>query len=287
MCFNGYFKQAIPLALGFTVAFTAMLAMIYPWAKISPKSYEGVQAILGGIVFASTLVGAVNLFMVYYYRKNIPDGLKKHLFRIMIGCFFALAISLFVTLNGYADYLTYPLVNAISLKTFFSRPGEEGFIAFYAIFILTGAIIVYLLCDHKMYMEYGEHGILESTFLVAFPSGIIGARLFYVIGNWNGDTTAEFVPFSIRVANGEWWSIFAVWEGGLTILGGAILLINAPQDLEFSARARYQARTCLVLEAISKTTFLLKYIPSINITSCTSSTICDRGQIVQNFLTFR
>lgn len=222
VCFTGYFKQAIPLALGFTVAFTAMLAMIYPWAKISPKSYEGVQAILGGIVFASTLVGAVNLFMVYYYRKNIPDGLKKHLFRIMIGCFFALAISLFVTLNGYADYLTYPLVNAISLKTFFSRPGEEGFIAFYAIFILTGAIIVYLLCDHKMYMEYGKHGILESTFLVAFPSGIIGARLFYVIGNYN-----------VPIGEGGFGGVFDLGafinfrQGGLTILGGAVVGIVA------------------------------------------------------------
>ena len=65
-------------------------------------------------------------------------------------------------------------------------------------------------------MEYGKHGTIDATFLVAFPAGILGARIAYVIGNWTLD------GFDVRVAKGEWWSIFAIWEGGLTILGGAI-----------------------------------------------------------------
>jgi len=31
-----------------------------------------------------------------------------------------------------------------------------------------------------------------------------------------------FDKYADRIARGEWWSIFAIWEGGLTILGGAI-----------------------------------------------------------------
>ena len=62
-----------------------------------------------------------------------------------------------------------------------------------------------------MYKQYGKHGLLESTFFVAFPAGIIGARIFYVVGNY----TKEF-------ANQEWWKVFAINDGGLTILGGAI-----------------------------------------------------------------
>jgi phosphatidylglycerol:prolipoprotein diacylglycerol transferase len=62
-----------------------------------------------------------------------------------------------------------------------------------------------------MYKEYGKHGTLESTFFIAFPAGIVGARIAYVIGNWSKEFAGQ--PF---------WHVFAIWEGGLTILGGAI-----------------------------------------------------------------
>ena len=118
--------------------------------------------------------------------------------------------------NGYADYLTYPLVNGLSFSAGWVTPfsGRTN-IAFYAIFILCGALLTYVICDHRMYKQYGKHGTLESTFLIAFPAGIIGARIAYVIGDWS--------KFASRIAAGQWWSIFAIWEGGLTILGGAIV----------------------------------------------------------------
>ena len=111
-------------------------------------------------------------------------------------------------------YLTYPLVNGISFTKGFVAPnsGNSPNIAFYALCILSGAVLVYFLCDHYMYQEYGEHGTLESTFFVAFPAGIVGGRLWYVIGNWQKDFAGQ--PF---------WKVFAVWEGGLTVLGGAIM----------------------------------------------------------------
>jgi phosphatidylglycerol:prolipoprotein diacylglycerol transferase len=45
---------------------------------------------------------------------------------------------------------------------------------------------------------------------VAFPAGIIGARIWYVIGEWH-----TFKDDLIR--------IFYIWEGGLAIMGGALL----------------------------------------------------------------
>ena len=48
--------------------------------------------------------------------------------------------------------------------------------------------------------------------MVAFPAGIIGARLFYVIGNWGKEFAGE-----------PWYKCFMIWEGGLTILGGALM----------------------------------------------------------------
>ena len=119
---------------------------------------------------------------------------------------------IFLLSNGFADYLnkTLPLVNGLSFTEGWVRPGYgKTNIAFYALCIISGAVYTYLYSDHKMYIEYGKHGILESTFLVAFPAGIIGARLFYVLGMWD-----EFKGDFIKMIN--------MTDGGLTVLGGAI-----------------------------------------------------------------
>ena len=230
--FKVYLKHEIELGLGFVVAFTAMLIWIYPWANITPKIYESIQGILGGAIFAACLFTSINLFIVHYYRKNIPEKLDKWFFRIMMIAFVLGFITFFVCTNGYADYWTYPLVNAISLKGFIA-PGQAisgGFnltITFYALCILGGAIFVYILCNHKMRLEYGDKNIFESTFLVAFPAGIIGGRIGYVIGNW----TREFENgrAMVEMGSGKIWAPLAIWNGGLTILGGAIggILVGA------------------------------------------------------------
>ena len=130
-------------------------------------------------------------------------------------------ISLWYSFNGFSKYMSFPLMNGINIPNGIITPEKtysDGVsITFYALCILSGAVFVYFLCDHKMYQQYGKHGTLESTFLVAFPAGIIGARIWYVIGNWKADGFGE------RIAKGEWWAPFAINEGGLTILGGAIM----------------------------------------------------------------
>ena len=214
-----FFKNQIMLGIGFTVAFTAMLVWIYPWNGITPKIYESIQGILGGAIFAASLFTSINLFIVYYYRQSIPDTIKKHIFRIMMLFFTITVLSIFVCTNGYADYMnkTEPLPNGISFTQGLVRPGDEAFITFYALCILGGAIFVYFLCNHKMKLEYGDDNIFESTFLVAFPAGIVGARLFYVIGNFN-------VPKEKGGFGGVFdGNVFNLRQGGLTILGGAIM----------------------------------------------------------------
>ena len=215
--FRTYLKHEAMLLLGFVVSFVGMLIFIYRFAEITPKWYEGLQAILGGAIFAASLFSATNLFMVHYYRKNVPEKLNKWLFRVMMIAFVLFVLSFFVCTNGYADYWTYPLVNKISIKEGFTIPGMEisgGFnltITFYALCILGGALFVYALCNHKMKLEYGDKNIFESTFLIAFPAGIIGARIAYVIGNFNKEFGGQFS-----------WDMFKIWNGGITILGGAI-----------------------------------------------------------------
>ena len=216
--FNKLIKR-IFVAIGvFTLSFATMMISIYLWAGIKPKAYELTAAIVGGLLVG--FLGSVSLFsfLFHYYggkeEKGISEQFDKWMFKALMAAFPLFLISIFFLTDGFAAYVKYPLANGINFTKGFVSPADaEGTnIAFYALCILSGAIYVYFLCDHKFYLEYGKHGILESTFLVAFPAGIIGARIFYVIGNWN-----------VEFANEVWYKCFMIWEGGLTILGGALM----------------------------------------------------------------
>ena len=85
-------------------------------------------------------------------------------------------------------------------------------IRFYAIFIIIGAIIAYILSRYFCRKEGFDDTILEGTFYLAFPMGIVGARIWYVIAEWSKEFASQ--PF---------YKVFAIWEGGLAIQGGGLL----------------------------------------------------------------
>ena len=204
------------LIVSLTASFTIAVDSIYFWAQITPKFYEVLFAIICSSLFAFSTSSFYVSFRLHYYRKELNKTLDKVLYRIMIASIPVMIVSLWYSFNGFADYMTYPIANGINIPNGITTPTSEHSdgvtLAFYALCILSGAIFVYFLCDHKMYQQYGKHGTLESTFLIAFPAGILGARIWYVIGNWN-----------IEFKGQEFWHVFAIWEGGLTILGGAIM----------------------------------------------------------------
>ena len=212
--YKSFLLKSGAFVVGAAISFLVAAFGLAMWTNANLDFLHGFELAAGSLLFALTLFTAINCFIIHYYGKNIPEKLDKWLFRLIIIGFSAALVMFFVFTNGLAPYIDqYPIFNGISFTKGLVRPndGESTNIAFYALCILSGAILVYFLCDHYMYKEYGEHGILESTFFVAFPAGIIGARIAYVIGNWS----KEF-------ANQPFWHVFAIWEGGLTILGGAI-----------------------------------------------------------------
>ncbi len=213
---NGYF------VLGATLSLLAASFFFVFKDGNSIDALHIVELIFGEMLFACPLLVAINVFIIHYYGRNIPEKLDKWLFKTIIIGFVTALVFFFIYTNGLAPVLSYPLANGISFQEGLVNPksSHKPNIAFYAICILSGAILVYFLCDHFFYKEYGKHGILESTFFVAFPAGIIGARIAYVIGEWNNTTNGP--SFAERVADGEWWAPLAIWEGGITILGGAI-----------------------------------------------------------------
>ncbi|MGX8832804.1 prolipoprotein diacylglyceryl transferase [Amedibacillus sp. YH-ame6] len=83
-------------------------------------------------------------------------------------------------------------------------------VTWYAVFILTGAFLAYFL-SLRQFKKWGyNETIFENFFLMMLPIGVIGARIYYVIFEWN----EIYVQDPIR--------IFFTWEGGLAIHGGII-----------------------------------------------------------------
>ena len=84
-------------------------------------------------------------------------------------------------------------------------------ITYYAVFILLGALIALFISKHEYKKLGGKPSDLDGLFVVSLLSGIIGARVWFVIAEWS------------RFFAGEpWYKVFYVWEGGLAIQGGAI-----------------------------------------------------------------
>ncbi|MCH3977172.1 MAG: prolipoprotein diacylglyceryl transferase [Bacilli bacterium] len=202
IAYRKLFIAVITIAIGFPILFAGIIAM----NEISGLTGYKVMTIGGGLLFG--LAFSAFLFgLIFFFGKDNAGKFKRIVkYSAIIGGLLSL-IAIFIVLDGftYLELITYPLVYQIVIYKEFS-------VHFYALFILSGAILVYFICDHYFYIEYGKHGLIENLFYIAFPAGIVGARLWYVIGNWYRE------GFNERPLDA-----FAVWDGGLAIMGGALL----------------------------------------------------------------
>ena len=96
-----------------------------------------------------------------------------------------------------------------SLAYWQGLPVDNPIIHFYAVFILIGAGLAFFLSSYRAHKKGYDWSFFLTIFVVAFPCGIIGARIWYCIASWN-----EFANDPI--------SVFYIWKGGLAIQGGAI-----------------------------------------------------------------
>ena len=84
-----------------------------------------------------------------------------------------------------------------------------GTVPWYSVLIVIGVIIAIILgCREERRKKLPKDTIIDLA-LWLLPSGIIGARLYYVLFSWN--------QFSNDPA-----SVFRIWEGGIAIYGGII-----------------------------------------------------------------
>lgn len=85
-------------------------------------------------------------------------------------------------------------------------------ITWYSIFVLTGAIVAYLVSKYfykKEELSKKYPDLLETLFLIVFPCGLLGARIWYIVSELD-----YYLADPI--------SMLKVWEGGLAIQGGVL-----------------------------------------------------------------
>lgn len=96
---------------------------------------------------------------------------------------------------------------------FVSRTFIELFglrIHWYGVLIALGiALGVWLAAAREKKLGLAKDTALDLA-LLCLPAAIVGARLYYVAFSWES------------YADGPWWKIFAVWEGGLAVYGGVL-----------------------------------------------------------------
>lgn len=84
----------------------------------------------------------------------------------------------------------------------------------YGVIIALGAFLGLYVATKEADRLSLKKDIIIDLVVFAIPIAILFARMYYVIFEWE------------RYANSPWWTVFAVWEGGLAIHGaliGAIL----------------------------------------------------------------
>lgn len=104
------------------------------------------------------------------------------------------------------------LSRSARLPTFLIPFGDSGMgLTYYALSYLIGAGLALFLSCYRSYRDGFPKDFFINLFFVAFPMGIIGGRVWYVIADWS----SFFGPG----ADQEW---YAIWNGGMAIQGGAI-----------------------------------------------------------------
>ena len=83
-------------------------------------------------------------------------------------------------------------------------------IRWYAICILAGALLAYYL-SRQLFKKNGYSAdVLDNMFLICFPMGIVGARIWFVLSN-------------LGLYADNFWGAFKIWDGGMAIQGGVVL----------------------------------------------------------------
>jgi prolipoprotein diacylglyceryl transferase len=96
---------------------------------------------------------------------------------------------------------------------FIPSPHENGihvgplFVHAYGLAYVVAVFAAIAIIGRRWERQGGDRRLVQEVALWAFPAGIIGGRLYFLVTSWDQ-------------APHTWWGPFAVWQGGLGIWGG-------------------------------------------------------------------
>ncbi len=97
------------------------------------------------------------------------------------------------------SYIPSPSSNGFRIGPFFVHA--------YGLMYVVAVIAAILISRRRWSKEGGDPNLPQEIAVWAFPAGLIGGRIYFLI------TTPSQIP-------PHWWGPFAVWKGGLGIWGG-------------------------------------------------------------------
>ena len=119
-------------------------------------------------------------------------------------------------------------------------------IYWYGVIIVSGLFLGLFLATKEAERLGLQKDIMVDLVMFAAPIAIVFARIYYVTFEWE------------RYANGPWWKVFAVWEGGIAIHGaliGAVLttiIYARVKNISFWQLADIAAPSLILAQAIGR-----------------------------------
>ena len=105
---------------------------------------------------------------------------------------------------------------ALGLLAFIPSPSANGFhvgplfFHFYGLCYVVAVTAAIIITVRRWEAIGGRRELVYDVALWAFPAGVVGGRIYFLI------TTPSQIP-------DHWWGPFAIWQGGLGIWGGVAL----------------------------------------------------------------
>ena len=199
---------------------------------------------IGLIYFTYYLINSISYLVfikIYFNKFETIEYKKEKYYRILKYICVFLTVIFSVLIVYFLDEIVTSFPRGFPFEEF-KYSSATPTIAFYAICILIGALVAWFVAREKARDEGYDRSIFETIFYLAFPAGIIGARAWWVISEWNRDLAGRHTLADI----------FDFRGGGLAIQGGVLLgaLVGIWFMLEFHREMKISKAIDLVIPGI-------------------------------------
>ena len=141
------------IGIGVAVGTLLFFSGIPLYWKTPNQPYEWVLIVFGSLLSGYSIASLVSTFYLHFYQTKFGKSIHNWLFYVLLMSIPILICGIWILSEGFAQHMTYPLINGISWKNglHFTSLGESPNIAWYAICILAGAIMFAIItCTNFM-----------------------------------------------------------------------------------------------------------------------------------------